>query len=308
MALDPQAQRRRAAVAVLSSVLDENALLQALWLLQDSMRGDQVSDIIRYVDALARQHLLDAPTCKRLYNEFYRALRTPEDQLPMDPWPAMQPLRPAPAVAVPQAAPAPAYWNAPPVAAPAPVQAYAPAYAPAFAPAFAPAPAPAYVPPPAYAAAQAQPVSQAAAMAPIAPVAAALAELPAAAAAEPVLAAEPPVVFGAVMRAVIAEVHAFHREALDEVQRDALRVLGASRASAALQQRFRDAWARARQHDWQLQGPHGDLAELTRVVFVALTEAFGRVGADQILQRAVTAAEALPEARQFSPKRLMAAM
>jgi hypothetical protein len=138
----------------------------------------------------------------------------------------------------------------------------------------------------------------------MAPVAVPVAAPPAA----PVIAFEPPVVYGAVMRELVREVHDFHREALDEVRRDALKALEGARVEPALQQRCRDAWARARQDDWQLQATHADLAELTRVVFAALTEAFGRVGADQILQRALAQAESLPEARQFSPKRLLAAM
>lgn len=303
MAHDPAAQRRRAVVGALSSVLDEASLMQALWLAQETLRGEQVSDIIRYIDAVASRNMIDAASCRRLYNELYKLMREPEDRLPLDPWPAMQASRaPAPAHApayAPRAMPAPppAQWQPPPIAAPAPFYPAAPV-PPGY-----PAPAmgqPGYAPPgypapvPMYAEAPAAPVMAA----PLAPPAPAPAPI----------AIEPPVIFGAVMREVVREVFSYHREALEEVQRDALRALDRSRATPALQQRFRDALARARQDDWQLQGSHGDLAELSRVMFVALTEAFGRVGADQILQRALTQAEGLPEARQFSPKRLLAAM
>lgn len=303
MAHDPAAQRRRAVVGALSSVLDEASLMQALWLAQETLRGEQVSDIIRYIDAVASRNMIDAASCRRLYNELYKLMREPEDRLPLDPWPAMQASRaPAPAHApayAPRAMPAPppAQWPPPPMAAPAPFYPAAPV-PPGY-----PAPAmgqPGYAPPgypapvPMYAEAPAAPV-MAAPVAPPAPTPAPIA-------------IEPPVIFGAVMREVVREVFSYHREALEEVQRDALRALDRSRATPALQQRFRDALARARQDDWQLQGSHGDLAELSRVMFVALTEAFGRVGADQILQRALTQAEGLPEARQFSPKRLLAAM
>ncbi|ACB34098.1 hypothetical protein Lcho_1831 [Leptothrix cholodnii SP-6] len=307
MAHDPAAQRRRAVVGALSGVLDEASLMQALWLAQESLRGEQVSDIIRYIDAVASRNMIDAATCRRLYNELYKLMRESEDRLPLDPWPAMQATR-----------------------APAPAPAYAPAFAPAYAPRAMPAPPPAQwqpppmaAPAPYYPAAQVPPGYPGAAMPPPgyappgypAPVPM-YAEVPAApAVAAPVappapapIAIEPPVIFGAVMREVVREVFSYHREALEEVQRDALRSLGRSRATPALQQRFREALGRARQDDWQLQGSHGDLAELSRVMFVALTEAFGRVGADQILQRALTKAEELPEARQFSPKRLLAAM
>jgi hypothetical protein len=239
--------------------------------------------------------MIDAGTCKRLYTELYKALRQPEDSLPLDPWPAMQALRPQPPAPAPRPMPAPAYWPS----------AQAPAYAPQ--PMMAP---PGYPPQalsqPAYAAVYVQPAPAAPMYAPepTAPVAVAVP-----APAEPAaISAEPPVIFGAMMREVVREVFSYHREALLEVQRDSLRTLESSRATPALQTRFRDAWARAQKDDWQLQGSHADLAELTRVTFAALTEAFGRVGADQILQRALTAAEALPEARQFSPKRLLAAM
>ncbi len=327
MALDPQAQRRRAAVAVLSPVLDENALMQALWQLQDSMRGDSVSDIIRSVDALARQHMLDAATCRRLYNDFYKALREPEDRLPIDPWPAMQSMRPASAPAAapmyappPQVAPQP-YWQQPQQ----PPQAYAPAYPAPMAPPMQTMgqgmaqgmSQPGYGQPQIIGyALNGQPIyAQPDGSAPgwIAPAAAAVAAAPVAAAApapavETAIASEPPVVFGAVMRELVSEVYAFHRDALDEVQRDAMKALTGANVSAQLQTSFKDAWRRARQHDWQLQGQHADLAELIKVMYAALNEAFGRVGADQILQRAIASAEGLPEARQFSPKRLMATM
>ncbi|MDP4299595.1 hypothetical protein [Leptothrix discophora] len=322
MALDPQAQRRRAAVAVLSPVLDENSLLQALWQLQDSMRGDAVSDIIRAVDALARQHMLDAATCRRLYNDFYKALREPEERLPIDPWPAMQALRPAaPAPAPVYAAPpvAQPYWQAQP----APMYAQPPVYPPGYPqPGMAPQGLAQPMSPPGYGqppilgyAPNGQPIyAQPEQLPPgwVAPAAAAMAAAqpaaPVAPPAEAPVATEPPVVFGAVMRTLVSEVYAFHRDALDEVQRDALKTLARSKVGAAVQTQFKDAWGRARQHDWQLQGQHADLAELTKVMYAALNEAFGRVGADQILQRAIAGAESLPEARQFSPKRLMASM
>jgi len=67
--------RRRAAWAVLAPVMDENSLIEALWLQHDSMRGESVSDIIGYVDAVATRHMLDAATRKRLYSAYFEALR-----------------------------------------------------------------------------------------------------------------------------------------------------------------------------------------------------------------------------------------
>lgn len=265
---DVQSIRRRAAASVLGKWLDEAALMEALWLQHETMRGDSVADIIAFIDNVARRTLLDAATVKRLYNEFYKALREREDRLPPDPWPAMQAARPARVAA-------PVVRAATVAAAPAPVPA-------------AVAPTPAVV---------AAPV--------INPVAAALAAAQAVAPA-PEVPAEPPAVFGALMCAVIAEVYQFHREALDEVRKDSLRRLDGALAAPALRQQFRNGWGRALQHDWQLPGSHGDLAELVRVLYLALIDAFGRAGADQIMRRGLDAAEATPEARTFSPRRLLA--
>lgn len=254
---DMQATRRRAAVAVFSDLLEEAALTEALWLQHESMRGENVSDIIAFVDAVAQRNLLDSASVKRLYNGFYKALRENPDRLPLDPWPSMQAAR----AAIRPPAPPP-----PPVAA---------TVAPASAPV-------------------------------INPVAVALAAAQAAAPVQAQVPQEPPVIFGALMRAIVAEVFQHHREALDEVRKDALQRLDASMAAPALRQQFRSGWSRALQHDWQLPGTHADLAELTRVVYMALGDAFGRAGADQVLKRGLEAAEAVPEAKVFSPRRLLA--
>ncbi len=255
---DMQATRRRAAVSVFSDLLDETALTEALWLQHETMRGENVSDIIAFVDAVAQRNLLDVASVKRLYNSFYKALRENSDQLPLDPWPAMQAAR---AASRPSAPPPP-----PPAAAP---------------------PAPAVAPL-------------------INPVAAALAAAQAAAPVQALVAEEPPVIFGALMRAIVAEVYQHHREAMDEVRKDALQRLDDSMAAPAVRQQFRSGWSRALQHDWQLPGTHADLAELTRVVYLALGDAFGRAGADHVLKRGLDAAEAVPEAAVFSPRRLLA--
>ena len=257
---DMQATRRRAAVSVFSDLLDEAALTEALWLQHETMRGENVSDIIAFVDAVAQRNLLDVASVKRLYNSFYKALRESSDRLPLDPWPAMQAAR---AAARPPAPP-------PPPLAPAPVAA-------------------------------------AAAVAPVInPVAVALAAAQAASPAQSQVPEEPPVIFGALMRAIVDEVYRHHREALDEVRKDALQRLEESMAAPAVRQQFRSGWSRALQHDWQLPGTHADLAELTRVVYLALGDAFGRAGADHVLKRGLDAAEAVPEAAVFSPRRLLA--
>jgi len=254
---DMQATRRRAAVAVFSDLLDETALTEALWLQHESMRGENVSDIIAFVDAVAQRNLLDAASVKRLYNGFYKALRESSERLPLDPWPAMQAAR----AAARPSAPPPPLPAAPPVSAATPV---------------------------------------------INPVAVALAAAQAAAPVQAQEPEEPPVIFGALMRAIVAEVFQYHREALDEVRKDALQRLDDAMAAPALRQQFRSGWSRALQHDWQLPGTHSELAELTRVVYLALGDAFGRAGADQVLKRGLEAAEAVPEAKVFAPRRLLA--
>ncbi|WP_310463583.1 hypothetical protein [Sphaerotilus sp.] len=250
-----QATRRRAAVSVFSDLLDETALTEALWLQHESMRGENVSDIIAFVDAVAQRNLLDVASVKRLYNGFYKALRESPERLPLDPWPAMQAARAA------------ARPPAPPPKAVAPV-------APVISPV-------------------------------INPVAAALAAAQAAVPVQTLVPEEPPVIFGALMRAIVSEVFQHHREALDEVRKDALQRLDDSMAVPALRQQFRSGWSRALQHDWQLSGTHADLAELTRVVYLALGDAFGRAGADHVLKRGLDAAEAVPEAKVFAPRRLL---
>ncbi len=278
-----QSLRRRAAVAVLSDQLDEPALLQALWLQHDQMRGDAVTDIIRFIDLVAQQCGLDAGSCRRLYTEYFKALKQPPEMLPVDPWSRMQALRPAPAAVPVQQATTQATVIAPPAAA---------SVAPVI------------------------PVSTAASTVVINPVATALASATRGptAAVQPGPAAgampepEPMAVFAAVLRSMVEEVQKYHREALDELRKDTQRYLPQAQTSTALQSAFTQAWTRPLQHDWRLPGSAAELAQLLRVVYQALAEAFGRVGAEQILQRALRAAEAVPEARLYSPKRLMAAM
>ena len=55
---------------------------------------DGIRDLVRsrgLGDVYKRQsrHMLDASTCKRLYAEFFKALRQPETALPLDPWPCL---------------------------------------------------------------------------------------------------------------------------------------------------------------------------------------------------------------------------
>jgi hypothetical protein len=285
-----QSLRRRAAVAVLSDQLNEPELLQSLWLQHDEMRGDAVTDIIRFIDAVAQRHGIDAGSCRRLYSEYFKAMKLPLEQLPPDPWSRMQALRPAPA-------PSPAM--AQPTARPVSVAPAQPATVPQAAPSWNPAPATVINPVAA---------ALAAAGSSLASVAGSPTAVSPQAAERPLLEPEPIGVFAAVMRSMAEEVQKYHREALDELRKDAQRYLPQAQASPALQDAFSQAWTQPLRNDWRLQGNAAELAQLLKVVYLALAEAFGRVGAEQILQRALRAAESVPEARLYSPKRLMAAM
>jgi hypothetical protein len=303
MAADPQSLRRRAVYASLMGQLDEASIMQVLGQLGQSLRSDQASDVIRFVDALSGPFGLDTAQCKRLYADIYRRLREPEANLPPDPLPAAAPrFAPAPVYPAPAYVPQPAYGAAPPGYMPAP-------------PGYMPVP-PGYMPQGYPAPAELQPTVNPVAAA-LAAANAAMPQVQPAAPVAPVptppvdlgnLPVDPPLVFGAVMRRVVAEVAEFHPEAIEELRKDSLKQLEMSRAPQHAREAFRDAWSRARQHNWQIRASHTDLAELIRVTYLALVEAFGRAGADQILQRALQLAENLAEARVFSPRRLLAAM
>jgi hypothetical protein len=306
MAADPQSLRRRAVFAALQGQADEASILQVIAQLSQTLRSDQATDVIRFVDTLSGSFGFDASQCKRLYADIYRRLREPEASLPPDPMPAAAqryapPMPPAYPSAAPAYMPQPVYGAAPPGYMPAP-PGYMPAPAGYLPPGYMPAPELQPTVNPVAAALAAANASAPMAPPPLQPIAPAapldLGSLP----------AEPSLVYGAVMRRVVSEVAEFHPEALDELRKDSLKQLEMSRAPQHARESFREAWARARQHNWQIRASHTDLSELIRVVYLALVEAFGRSGADQILQRALQLAENLAEAKQFSPRRLLAAM
>jgi hypothetical protein len=259
MATNPVSLRRRAAYAVLAPLIDEDSLIAALWLQHDGMRGDAVSDIIGYIDKVADLHLFDAATRKKLYEGYFKALKQPEQDLPMDPWPLMQASRPGTAPAAP---PSVAQVVLAPVAVPAPNPAPAPTTAPV---------APTLSSPPAQ---------------------------------------EPPqrpevVVFGTLWREVLAEVQTFHPAAFDDLRQGTLSGLSGARLNASIRQQVQEAWQQPAEQSWLLNTSETELAELVNLLYVALCEALGPVEADQVLTRAVKAASLLPQARQFSPRRLI---
>ncbi|MFM2341490.1 MAG: hypothetical protein RLZZ592_1143 [Pseudomonadota bacterium] len=266
MANEDQSLRRRAACAVLSPLLDEEELLSALHLQHESMRGDGVADIIRYIDQVAARHAIDPASRKKLYEAFYKALRLPEDQLPMDPWPMMQ----AEAVAAVATPPAPA---------------------------LAPRPAPAAPPPPV----SIHPVATAL------QAAASVAAAPAAAASPVETSPLPPeqAVCADLIRQALAEVQRFHPASMRDLCDSALDLIPGQRMTASLQRTLRELWNRPLQTHWVLDLAVNELSQVVHLLYMALCEALGPVDADQVLTRAVKAAEQGPQARQFSPRRLI---
>lgn len=258
MATQALSQRRRAAYAVLSPLLDEDALLEALRLQHQSMRGDSVSDIIGYIDQVAARFHIDSASRKKLYEAYYKALKQPESELPMDPWPLMQ-------IGTPAVPTAPAV-AAPPIAAPTTLPAST-----------------------------------------TTPVAAALQSITPAA--TPAQASPPPTpdraVCAELLRSAIAEVHRFHGGSMSDLRSSALEQLDQGRLSQPVRKQVRDAWNQATQATWVVDGTPAELSQLVHQFYVALCEALGPIDADQVLTRAVRAAEQIPAARQFSPRKLI---
>jgi hypothetical protein len=249
MATQALSLRRRAAFAVLSPLLEDDALLDALRLQHQSMRGDSVSDIIGYIDQVATRNHIDAASRKKLYEAYFKALKQPEAELPMDPWPLMQ---------IGTVAPAP-------------------------------------VPPPAPAPIAAAPTAvTAAAMPP----------------AEPVITTPPAspdrMVCAELLRSALAEVQRFHGKALNDLRSSALEQLDQGRGlSQPVRKQVRDAWGHPMQFHWVIEGTPAELSQVVHQFYVALCEALGPVDADQVLTRSVRAAEQIPQARQFSPRKLI---
>jgi hypothetical protein len=257
MATQALSQRRRAAYAVLSPLLDEDALLDALRLQHQSMRGDSVSDIIGYIDQVAARHHIDSASRKKLYEAYYKALKQPESELPMDPWPLMQIGTPAAPAATPAAAPPTASATAP-VAVTTPVAAAMQSVSPTL-------PAAPVAPPPT-------------------PDRAVCAEL---------------------LRSAMAEVQRFHGAAMSDLRSSALEQIDQGRLSQPVRKQVREAWAQPTQATWVVDGTPAELSQLVHQFYVALCEALGPIDADQVLTRAVRAAEQIPAARQFSPRKLV---
>lgn len=278
MALDSSSVRRRAAVAVLSEVLDEAALLDALFVLHDSLRSDNVTDVIRYIDTVVRKNGLDAGTAKRLYPGFFGALKKAEDELPLDPLPMMMAARQH----LRQHVVAPAGWSVP-VPPPPPL---------VVVPTPVPIPVPVAVP--------------------VIPLVASGAAETTPVAVEPVVMEPPQVpkapeveVFAALMHDLVERLQSHHAADFGPVRSDVLLELERSRLPTGLRQQIREAWAEPEFKAWKVDAQAKELSELVHQVYVAVCENLGPVNADRIMTAAVQTADRLPQARQFSPKKFM---
>lgn len=258
---------------MLAPLLSEEALDEALQLQHRTLRSDGVADIIAFIDAVAERNLLDTATRKRLYPAYFEALKRPEADLPLDPWPAMQgALQPG----------GPSPLSAP----------FAPARSAAFA-------APAGGTPVAPLEAPAQPAPEPA------PPAAAPAPTPAPPAPE---APAEQQVFAALITALQEGVRQGHGGDWDEFRQRALALLPQLRSTPAVREVARLAWgssAEAPTARWLIAAPEATLAELVNLTYVALCEALGPIDADRLLTEAVREAQRIPAARRFSPRRLV---
>ena len=241
MALPAPTLRRRAACLVLSPLLDDDALADALRLQHETMRSDNVSDIVTYIDQVADRQALDVATRKRLYQAYFQALRLPESELPLDPWPAMQVMA-APTRAPATPPPPPTVALVPPPAAPAPSEPMHPAHV---------------------------------------------------------------VVFGALHRALLADMQQLHTAHFEALRGEAVALVEEMRLPTALRAPLLQAWAQPVNQPWLVNGDEAALSQAVNVLYVALCETLGPVEADRLLARAVRTAGQVPQARQFSPQRLI---
>lgn len=357
--MDARTRRRCAALAVFEPLLGESELMEALWLCEDRMGGESVTDILRYVDLVGEQHGIDTAVRKRLYGALHTALRRSADDLPLDPWPVMAarraqqqqqqqpaggavPVMPAFAVAAagevadipdglqPHAAMLPAAqpaafslgsrWSGPLPAQgwPAPVtptvtptvSALAPARAathtaqPTAGPLLDTGPVSAA---PATPTIEAQPVEASAA-----PVIAGPASRPDARETAPDDDPDVPAVqrvFADIVDALCAEMVQSHAAAHADWVQACGEQLGAplqdTPGRAALASLALSVDSGQRRRAWRLTRSTADLSALLTGLYVSLCEALGPVAADQVLGRAVRAAEQRPAAREYPPRGLL---
>jgi hypothetical protein len=139
---------------------------------------------------------------------------------------------------------------------------------------------------------------------------------PAAGTSQPMVAALPPapaappaspdrMVCAELLRSALAEVQRFHAGSLTDLRSSALEQIDQGRLSQPVRKQVRDAWGQPMQATWVIDGTPAELSQLVHQFYVALCEALGPIDADQVLTRAVRAAEQIPAARQFSPRKLV---
>lgn len=270
---------RRAVVAALMPHLTSSALAQAVHAVTTQKPGNNISEIIAYIDHLAGQGVVDSGQSKRLYGELFRTLNQPESSLPADPLAASHSLpgilRPTPV--------APGIPAVTPAMPPAPLRRNPPTSGVAAVPVTTTAPpqTPAGVAPVA---------TSAAAPAPKVPT-------------TPVM-TPAEAVFVALVSHAHSSLQQFHHDQLAEFSSDL--ALVCKRDKAVHGTSFLQAWQEESTLSHWVHGKSiPECSALLHCFYTALCETLGPVGADQLLTRAVQATGQIPAAAQFSPGKLL---
>jgi hypothetical protein len=95
MSEDVYAKRRKAALHAFENSLSDEGLIDALWDIEEGLRGDGITEVIRIVDKIAKREQIDLHGTKLLYPALFAALKKAPEELPLDPWPMMVAARPA---------------------------------------------------------------------------------------------------------------------------------------------------------------------------------------------------------------------
>lgn len=113
------------------------------------------------------------------------------------------------------------------------------------------------------------------------------------------------VVFASLVMAFIQGVRQFHPHELGDLLADARVRVERMRIGPALRAAARDALVAPRHEAWMLDASADQMAAVVHELYISACEALGPVDADHLLMMAVRHAEALPQARDFLPSRLL---
>ena len=267
--------RRRAALAMFTRHLTSEQCLDALWLLEDEYQNDGVHSMIAYISAVGQRFGIADEVCKSLYLEYYALIKGSADDLPKDPWPVMQ--RSRQEQAKPAAAPRPEPSPPPSRTEPPPLPSR-------------PESPPPPRPQPRVATARPAPQrpARAAPLRPKAPKNAPFSNDPMTA------------VFNFVL---IRIVHHLERDGVKFFSEMKALIDEADLSMDALAQ-LRKWMAAPQEYRWRANVTEDMLANIVHMVYVSLCQLQGPVDADRLMYRVLAEADALPEAKRYSPKLL----